>query len=94
MISKSMLSTQISEEIQGLTRKQVVVIINTIFGNMKEALGRGEKIEVRGFGIFKLKDRKARTARNPKTGEKVALSAKKTIHFKVSKIFHNDLNTK
>lgn len=92
MISKSELASQISEELQGFTKKEVAVIINSIFHNMKEALARGEKIEIRGFGIFRLKDRIARIARNPKTGERIAIPARKTVHFKVSKSFHSELN--
>lgn len=92
MISKSVLARQISEELHGLTKKEVTVIINSILQNMKEALGRGEKIEIRGFGIFRQRDRVARIARNPKTGQKVAVPARKTIHFKISKSFHNELN--
>lgn len=94
MISKSVLARQIYEELQGLTKKEVTVIINSIFQNMKEALGRGEKIEIRGFGIFRIRDRIARIARNPKSGQKVAISARKTVHFRVSKSFHNELNKK
>lgn len=94
MISKSVLARQISEELHGFTKKELTVIINTIFQNMKEALARGEKIEVRGFGIFKLRDRIGRVARNPKTGEKVSIPERKTVHFKISKAFHNELNGK
>jgi integration host factor subunit beta len=94
MISKSVLARQICEELHGLTKKEVTIVLNSIFQNMKEALARGEKIEVRGFGIFKLRDRIGRIARNPKTGERVAVPARKTVHFKVSKSFHNELNGK
>lgn len=92
MISKSVLAKLISEELQGFTKKEVTVVINAIFQNMREALARGEKIEIRGFGIFRLKDRIARIARNPKTGERVAIPARKTVHFKISRSFHNELN--
>lgn len=91
-MTKSMLTDKISERLQELTRKQVAAIINTIFESMKDALNKGEKIEVRGFGNFRLKERKARIARNPKTGEKVSISSRKTIHFKIGKAFHNALN--
>lgn len=93
-MTKSMLTDIVSERLPELTRKQVATIINTIFENMKEAISKGEKIEVRGFGIFRLKERRARIARNPKTGEKVSISSRKTIHFKIGKAFHNALNKK
>ncbi len=92
MIAKSVLARQISEELHGLTKKEVTIIINSIFQNMKEALGRGDKIEIRGFGVFKLRERIARMARNPKTGERVSIPARKTVHFKISKSFHGELN--
>jgi integration host factor subunit beta len=59
---------------------------------MKNALSKGEKIEVRGFGNFKLRQREPKIARNPKTGEKVQIPSKKVVHFKISKPFHNALN--
>jgi len=91
-MTKSILAEKISERLQGLTKKQMAAIINTIFEKMKEVLGKGEKIEIRGFGNFRLKNRRARIARNPKTGEKVAVSSRKTVHFKIGKAFHNALN--
>ncbi len=91
-MTKSVLTEKISQRLQGLTKKQVDSIINTIFDSMIEAIRRGEKIEIRGFGIFSLKERKARIARNPKTGEKVSISSRKNIHFKIGKAFHNGLN--
>lgn len=93
-MTKSMLTDIVSERLPELTRKQVAAIINTIFENMKEAISKGEKIEVRGFGNFRLKERRARIARNPKTGEKVSISSRKAIHFKIGKAFHNALNKK
>lgn len=93
-MTKSMLTDIVAERLPELTRKQVAIIINTIFENMKEAISKGEKIEVRGFGNFRLKERKARIARNPKTGEKVGISSRKAIHFKIGKAFHNALNKK
>ncbi len=91
-MTKSMLTEKVSERLKELTRKQIAVIINTIFDNMKEALNKGEKIEIRGFGIFRIKERKAKIARNPKTGQKVSVSERKTIHFKTGKALHNALN--
>ena len=91
-MTKSVLIESVTEKVQGLTRKQVETIITTIFDGMKDALTKGEKIEIRGFGNFRLKQREAKTARNPKTGEKVQVPAKKVIHFKIGKPFHHALN--
>jgi integration host factor subunit beta len=92
-MTRSVLIEKVTERMEGLTKKQVETIINTIFDGMKDALARGEKIEIRGFGNFRLKQRNARMARNPKTGEKVQVPAKRVMHFKVGKPFHNALNS-
>jgi integration host factor subunit beta len=61
------------------------VVVNTIFEAMIEALRNDERIEIRGFGSFQVKLREAREGRNPKTGEPVHISAKRTPFFKVGK---------
>ncbi len=91
-MTKSVLIEKVTERVNGLTKKQVEAIINTIFDGMKDALVRGEKIEIRGFGNFRLRQRNAKTGRNPKTGETVQVPPKKVIHFKIGKPFHNALN--
>ena len=65
-----------------------------IFESIKEALVRGEKIEIRGFGNFKPKNRRPRRARNPKTGEKVEVPEKRVLHFKVGKALREAMNPK
>ena len=52
----------------GMTKVDTAEVLNELLDSISSALGRGEKIELRGFGIFKVKERKARVARNPKTG--------------------------
>jgi integration host factor beta subunit len=91
-MTKSVLIEQLTEKVEGLTKKQVETIINTIFDGMKDALARGEKIEIRGFGNFRIKQRNAKIARNPRTGEKVQVPAKRVLHFKLGKPFHDALN--
>jgi integration host factor subunit beta len=91
-MTKSALIDALSAKIKDLSRSQVEAIVNTIFDGMKNALGNGEKIEIRGFGNFRLRQRNPKIARNPKTGEKVQVPAKKVVHFKISRTFHNLLN--
>lgn len=79
-------------QVSGLTKTQTEVIVDTFFQSMTNAFQNGEKVEIRGFGIFKLKDRQPRTARNPKTGVKVKVPQKKLIHFKMGKEFKDLLN--
>ena len=68
-----------------LTRKDSEVIVETIFDSVVRSLRAGDKIEIRGFGSFRTRQRKPRTGRNPKTGEKVEVPAKKIPFFKPSK---------
>ena len=68
-----------------LTRKDSEVIVETIFDSVVRSLRAGDKIEIRGFGSFRTRQRKPRTGRNPKTGERVEVPAKKIPFFKPSK---------
>jgi integration host factor beta subunit len=67
------------------SRRDAEVIVNAVFESMTEALCSGERIEIRGFGSFVVKQRRAREGRNPKTGEIVAVAAKRVPFFKVGK---------
>lgn len=91
-MTKSVLIERVAERLEGLTKKQVETIVNSVFDGMKEALAKGEKIEIRGFGNFRIKQRNAKLARNPKTGEQVHVPAKKVLRFKIGKPFHDALN--
>ena len=68
-----------------LPKKASELVINAIFGSLAEALDNGEKVELRGFGSFHVKLRAARTARNPKTGEKVQVGEKRVPSFRAGK---------
>ncbi len=68
-----------------LPQAQASSAVNTIFDAMREALTRGERIELRGFGVFMVKNRKRGIGRNPKTGVEVAIPPGKTIRFKPGK---------
>ena len=68
-----------------LTRKDSEVIVETIFDSVVRSLRAGDKIEIRGFGSFRTRQRRPRVGRNPKTGEKVEVPAKKIPFFKPSK---------
>ena len=68
-----------------LTKKDSEVIVDEVFKNIIQALNRGEKIELRGFGSFRVRQRDARRGRNPKTGEPVDIPAKRVPYFKPGK---------
>ena len=92
-MTRSVLVDKVSEKVEGLTSKQTEIVMETVFDSIKEALQRGEKIEIRGFGNFRIKTRHPRKARNPKTGESVDVPAKKVIHFKFGKELRELLNS-
>ncbi len=68
----------------GLNKKDTAVIVNEVIANICRALAEGDKVELRGFGSFKVKERRARKARNPRTGESVDVPAKLVPYFKAS----------
>ena len=84
-MTKSDLVEKIAEKNPNLTKKDVETIVNIIFDSMTASLARGERIEIRGFGSCQVKHREAREGRNPKTGEKVHIAAKRVPFFKVGK---------
>lgn len=93
-MTKSDLVQQLSEKVTALTKKECEVIVDTVFQNMKDALRRGEKIEIRGFGSFTVRVRRAKEGRNPKTGEKVAIPEKRIPFFKVGKELREIVNNR
>ena len=81
-IVKSKLLKQLSENYPNFLKKDLEKISNTILKEIKETLKRGERVELRGFGVFSTKIQKARISRNPKTGEKVNTPKKKQFTLK------------
>jgi len=75
----------LAERVGSLNYKDAELIVNTIFDSMTEALAEGDRVEIRGFGSFHVRDYKAKTGRNPKTGEQVKVEKKRAPHFKVGK---------
>jgi integration host factor subunit beta len=75
-----------------LTRKDSEVIVDTLFESVIKALRVGDKLEVRGFGSFRVRQRNSRVGRNPKTGEKVEVPAKRVPYFKPSKELKDLIN--
>jgi integration host factor subunit beta len=75
-----------------LTKKHAELIVNTVFESIVSSLREGEKIELRGFGSFRIRDRGPRIGRNPKTGDKVEVPPKKIPYFKPGKDLKELLN--
>lgn len=84
VMTKAELVDEVARTIQ-VTKKQAETIVNVVFDSIVDSLRNGEKIELRGFGSFRLRSRKSRTGRNPKTGEKVEVPSKKIPYFKPGK---------
>ena len=84
VMTKAELVDEVARAIQ-VTKKQAETIVNVVFDSIVDSLRNGEKIELRGFGSFRLRSRKSRTGRNPKTGEKVEVPSKKIPYFKPGK---------
>jgi integration host factor subunit beta len=83
-MTKAELVEEVSR-VSDLTRKHTEVIVEAVFASIIEALHKGDKIELRGFGSFRIRRRGSRTGRNPKTGVGVVVPAKKVPHFKPGK---------
>ena len=91
-IVKSKLLKQLSRNFPNFLKKDLEKLTNIILEEIKKTLKRGERVEIRGFGVFSTNTQKARISRNPKTGEKVHTPKKRTIHFKMAKDLFKKLN--
>ncbi len=91
---RSELIQKIADENPHLYQRDVERIVNTIFEEIIEAMARGNRVELRGFGAFSVKSREGRIGRNPRTGEAVAVEEKAVPFFKTGKLLRDRLNTK
>jgi integration host factor beta subunit len=92
-MTKSELIERLSQRSGILNRKDSELVVNLVFDSIADALRQGDKVEIRGFGSFTVRERDARTARNPKSGEVVDIPAKKTPFFKTGKDLRERVNT-
>ncbi len=83
-MTKAELVEQVAEQIN-LTKQQTETIVNILLDSITEALSQGDKVELRGFGSFRIRGRNPRNGRNPKTGDAVHIPAKKVPFFKAGK---------
>lgn len=91
---RSELIQKIADENPHLYQRDVERIVNTIFDEVTGAMARGDRVELRGFGAFSVKERDARTGRNPRTGETVEVEQKHVPFFKTGKLLRDRLNGK
>ncbi len=93
-MTRSQLIMQLAEQNPHLYHRDVERIVSTIFEEISAALARGERVELRGFGAFSVKQRAARIGRNPRTGEAVQVATKRLPYFKTGKELRERLNSK
>ena len=91
---RSELIQKVADENPHLYQRDVERIVNTIFEEIIDAMARGDRVELRGFGAFSVKSRDSRTGRNPRTGESVEVEAKSVPFFKTGKLLRDRLNGK
>tara|TARA_Y100000588_G_C13897490_1_gene771357 strand:- start:132 stop:407 length:276 start_codon:yes stop_codon:yes gene_type:complete len=89
---KSELIKKLCDSYPNILRRDIEKILDIIFLEITAALKRGENVEIRGFGSYKIKKRKARIGRNPKNSQQVNIPEKRAIKWKMSKILYNRLN--
>lgn len=92
-MTKSELIARLAEANPHLYHRDVERIVSTVFDEVAAALARGDRVELRGFGAFSVKERGSRLGRNPRTGEAVDVSAKVVPYFKTGKQLRERLNT-
>jgi integration host factor subunit beta len=91
-MTKAQIIERVSGEVTTLTKRQAEIVVNMVFNSIRDALQRGDKTEIRGFGSFRLRSRRMKEGRNPKTGATVAVPAKKVPFFKAGKELKELLN--
>jgi integration host factor beta subunit len=93
-MTKNDLIKKLQEELKTYSLKDVTYVVNIIFDTMVDAIKRGERIELRGFGSFEVRERKPRMGRNPKSGAQVKLQERKVPFFKTGKELRIMVNNK
>jgi len=91
-MTKSELIQRLAERNPHLYMRDIEKIVNTVFDEITKALAEGDRVELRGFGAFSIKERNSRTGRNPRTGESVKVDAKRLPFFKTGKALRERLN--
>ena len=91
-MTKSELILQLAEQNPHLYQRDIERIVATIFDVITDALAQGNRVELRGFGAFSVKNRQARVGRNPRTGASVDVAAKRVPYFKTGKELRERLN--
>ena len=92
-MNKSQLIERIAKE-EGITIKNAASVVNVVFDSMSDSLAKGDRVEIRGFGSFKVKSYNSYQGRNPKTGEIIQVKEKRLPYFKVGKEMKERVDSK
>lgn len=91
-MTKSELIEAVASRVNNFSRKDIEIIVDTLFDSMSDSLSKGDKVEIRGFGSFKIKERDGRQGRNPKSGENIFIDSKRVPFFKAGKEIRERIN--
>lgn len=91
-MTKSELIEMVSSRVGNFSKRDIELIVDTVFDSMCASLSKGDKVEIRGFGSFKIKERDGRQGRNPKSGENIFIDSKKVPFFKAGKEIKERIN--
>ena len=91
LLTKALLVEEVAHAAD-LTKRRAEIIVYTVFGSIVETLHRGEKVELRGFGSFRLRRRKPHRGRNPRTGDRVDVPSKRIVYFTPGKELKAQIN--
>lgn len=92
-MTRAELIEMLTQKYKDMNPRAVDLAVRDIFSIMTDTLSKGDRIEIRGFGSFELRERQPRQAHNPKTGEKVELGARRVVHFKPGSELKNRVNS-
>lgn len=92
-MKKSELVQRLAKRFPHLYQRDVELLVNTVLGDIANALVEGRRVELRGFGAFSIRKREARKARNPKTGREVQIGERMAIYFRTGKELRERINT-
>lgn len=76
----------------GVPKKDAIALVESVFEELKKTIASGEKVKISGFGNFEVREKKARTGRNPQTGEAIQISARRVLTFKPSQVLRDRVN--
>ncbi len=91
-MKRSELVDELAKEYPHLYHRDIEKVVDVFYSSIADALANGQRVELRGFGVFSIKERGPRIARNPKNGDRVAVSSRKTVYYKPGKELKERIN--